>query len=299
MFTSGGERFNFDKSPESVLHYANAIQNLTDVQQNAVLTAAGLSEESRNQIKSYSLQAEELEKLTYAEVERKLNLQENALVDDLRVKATDKFSMAEANAAIESKKMTKENAAALVGFRAVGNAVEDAGGKMKKASFSFATLKGELLAMVGTPMGMAMTLLTVLPLVVEGVTKIYDALTVTSEEAYQNAEEHTKAYQQIESDLDSLKNKREEVQSQITEMELAGKNGKLINNDDLNTLKAMNAELTTAINQKEKLAEVELKDADKDYALAFSKRKFENPEQFVREDAYGRVIGSVAGVSRP
>ena len=287
-FDEGGSKVNYDGSATSALRYANALQSIDANQRAAVVSALGLSDEQQRYVLSMTQSLASIEKVTVAEAARALGLSDTALASRLELEATDQLTNARLQAALSSGKLSEAEFNTIAATKMTGVSMIGAAAGTRAFSFSLATLKAELLAVVGTPLGLLMTLISVVPLAIQGAKKLYDVFTVTHEEAYESAQSHTQSYQDLKAELENLVSEKAEIESQISELELAGRNGQTINEGDLNRLKAMNSELTVAIAQKEKLAQIEADAADEDYAEAYKKKKFVSQAELT--DGHGRTI---------
>lgn len=287
-FDAAGKRLNFDGSSASVIKYVSALKSLDATQRTAVMSGLGLTESQQRYVTSLLTAVPAIERMTVAELEKKLNMTQGRLATLLGAQATDRLTMSMLENAIASGKLGRGQAAMITRLMQTSVATTTATAATKGFSLSLATLKAEMLALVSTPLGLLMTLISVIPLAVQGVKKIYDVLTVTHEEAYESAQSHTQSYQDLKAELENLVSEKAEIESQISELELAGRNGQTINEEDLNRLKAMNSELTVAIAQKEKLAQIEADAADEDYAEAYKKKKFVSQAELT--DGHGRTI---------
>jgi len=158
--------------------------------------------------------------MTVAELEKELNMTRGRLATKLGAQATDKLTWSMLENAMASGKLSRGQIAMIANLMKTSAATKTATVATRGFSFSLAALKAEMLAMVATPMGLIMTLLTVLPLAIQGVKKVYDMVVTTSEEAYEAAEAHTETYEQLKTDLESLANEQSEIQTKINELEL-------------------------------------------------------------------------------
>lgn len=271
-FDDIGNKVNFDNSASSALRYASALQNLEAHQRAAVLSAMGLSDEQSRYVLSLTSSVAAVEKMTVAEMAQANGIKAVDLANRLHLETTDQLTVARLQTALAAGQVTDAEVRAALATKMTGTAMGVTAVQTRTLSLSLATLKAELLAMVATPLGLIMTLLSVLPLAIQGVKKLYDVATTTSDEAYEAAEAHAETYAQLKSDLESLAEEQSEIQGKISELESLKNNGRIIDESELTRLKTINSELSTTIAQKERLAEIEAQRANEDYAEAWSKK---------------------------
>lgn len=265
----------FEGTANSVFQYATALSSLDNVQRKLAMDMAGLTAQQQEQIISMMTAVAAAKELTVAELEQQLGLQAGAIANTLNVSSTalvteQVLKAAVANGVLNEAQLqqivstgaqTAANTAGAASFTSLGVAAKAAG-----------------MAMMATPMGWITLLIGLLPLAITGVTKLYDWLVVTAEEAYEEAEEYKKSYEEITSEVDDLNKTLEENKRRIEELRHLDSNGTitLIEQDELSRLQQTNAELEITIVRKKELAQLDAAEANKGYVSSFNKTDFDS-----------------------
>lgn len=263
----------FDGTSRSVLQYATALSSLDPIQRKLAMDMAGLTAQQQEQIISMMTAIAAAKELTVAELEQQLGLQTGAIANALNVSSTalvteEVLKAAVANGVLSEAQLqqivstgaqTAANAAGAASFTSLGAAAKAAGA-----------------AMLATPMGWITLLIGLLPLAITGVTKLYDWLVVTAEEAYEEAEEYKKSYEEITSEVEDLNDKLDENKRRLEELRRMDTDGTitLIEQDELARLQQTNAELEITIARKKELAQLDAAEANKGYVSSFNKTDF-------------------------
>lgn len=253
---------NYDASVASVFQYATALGSLTPIQQKLAMDTLGLSAAQREQIATMMAATTVVKQWTVAEMERNLGVQAGTIANQMGVASTAMVTEEVLRAALANGILTEEQLKniAAIGAQSTANLAGAA---------SFTTLgsaaKAAGAAMMATPMGWITLLIGVLPLAITGVKKLYDALIVTKQEAYDAAEEQKKAYDETTKEIEELDAELDENKARLAELQALSEAGTitLIEQDELDKLKVTNAELATTIARKKELAEISAEEANK------------------------------------
>lgn len=266
-------KLEFDGTANSVFKYATALGSLDNVQRKLAMDMAGLTAQQQEQVVSMMAAVAAAKELTVAELEQQLGLQAGAIANALNVSSTSLvteqmlkaavangvLSEAQLKQIVSTSAQTAANTAGAASFASLGTAAKAAG-----------------LAMMATPMGWITLLIGLLPLAITGITKLYDWLVVTAEEAYEEAEEYRKSYEEITSEVEDLNGKLEENKKRLEELQRMDTQGTitLVEQEELARLQQTNAELEITIARKKELAALDAKQANEGYVSSFNKTDF-------------------------
>lgn len=266
-------KLEFDGTANSVFKYATALGSLDNVQRKLAMDMAGLTAQQQEQVVSMMAAVAAAKELTVAELEQQLGLQAGAIANALNVSSTSLvteqmlkaavangvLSEAQLKQIVSTSAQTAANTAGAASFASLGTAAKAAG-----------------LAMMATPMGWITLLIGLLPLAITGITKLYDWLVVTAEEAYEEAEEYRKSYEEITSEVEDLNGKLEENKKRLEELQRMDTQGTitLVEQEELARLQQTNAELEITIARKKELAALDAKEANEGYVSSFNKTDF-------------------------
>lgn len=263
----------FDGTTSSVFRYATALESLDNVQRKLAMDTAGLTAQQQEQVISMMAAVAAAKELTVAELEQQLGMQAGTIANALNVSSTslvtdEVLKAAVANGVLGEAQLkqvvstgaqTAANAAGAASFTSLGAAAKAAGA-----------------AMMATPIGWISLLIGILPLAITGITKLYDWLVVTAEEAYEEAEEYRKSYEEITGEIEDLSSKLEENRARLKELQQMDDNGTitLVEQDELARLQQTNAELEITIARKKELAAIDAQEANEGYVSSFNKTDF-------------------------
>ena len=263
----------FDGTANSVFKYATALGSLDNVQRKLAMDMAGLTAQQQEQIVSMMAAVAAAKELTVAELEQQLGLQAGAIANTLNVSSTSLVTEQVLKAAVANGVLSEAQLKQIVSTSA-----QTAANTAGAASFTSlgAAAKAAGVAMMATPMGWITLLIGLLPLAITGITKLYDWLVVTAEEAYEEAEEYKKSYEEITSEVEDLNGKLEENKKRLEELQRMDAQGTitLVEQEELARLQQTNAELEITIARKKELAALDAKEANEGYVSSFNKTDF-------------------------
>lgn len=263
----------FDGTSRSVLQYATALSSLDPIQRKLAMDMAGLTAQQQEQIVSMMAAVAAAKELTVAELEQQLGMQAGAIANTLNVSSTSLVTEQVLKAAVANGVLSEAQLKQIVSTSA-----QTAANTAGAASFTSlgAAAKAAGLAMMATPMGWITLLIGLLPLAITGITKLYDWLVVTAEEAYEEAEEYRKSYEEITNEVEDLNGKLEENKKRLEELQRMDTQGTitLVEQEELARLQQTNAELEITIARKKELAALDAKEANEGYVSSFNKTDF-------------------------
>lgn len=263
----------FDGTANSVFKYATALGSLDNVQRKLAMDMAGLTAQQQEQIVSMMAAVAAAKELTVAELEQQLGMQAGAIANTLNVSSTSLVTEQVLKAAVANGVLSEAQLKQIVSTSA-----QTAANTVGAASFTSlgAAAKAAGLAMMATPMGWITLLIGLLPLAITGITKLYDWLVVTAEEAYEEAEEYRKSYEEITNEVEDLNGKLEENKKRLEELQRMDTQGTitLVEQEELARLQQTNAELEITIARKKELAALDAKEANEGYVSSFNKTDF-------------------------
>ena len=263
----------FEGTANSVFQYATALGSLDNVQRKLAMDMAGLTAQQQEQIVSMMTAVAAAKELTVAELEQQLGLQAGAIANTLNVSSTALVTEQVLKAAVANGVLSEAQLEQIVSTGA-----QTAANTAGAASFTSlgAAAKAAGMAMMATPMGWITLLIGLLPLAITGITKLYDWLVVTAEEAYEEAEEYKKSYEEITSEVEDLNGKLEENKKRLEELQRMDAQGTitLVEQEELARLQQTNAELEITIARKKELAALDAKEANEGYVSSFNKTDF-------------------------
>lgn len=131
-------------------------------------------------------------------------------------------------------------------------------------------------AFAANPIGMIMLAVSAAYMVAQGVAAIFDALIVTSAEAYEAAEEARNAYNETTEEIETLNGELETSQERLEELYRLSENGTitLVEQEELEKLREAVALQETQIANQQYLAEQQAKEANEGFVEAFNKENF-------------------------
>lgn len=225
---SGGER--------NIAAVASAMSELSESQKGAVARAAKLSDAERASIDVLLKKTAVVKDITVAEANR--ILKGNGVIDanKLNCEVTDKLTQKMVLESVANKTLTEDQAANLVVTRS-----STVSNEALAASYDKLTVKQKLAAAVGSvsPMGWISIALSLLPLVIRGVTGLYDMLTVTGEEAHEAAQQALQELETTRGELESVNEELETSRQRIDELLKTGEERKLsvVEQEELDNLR--------------------------------------------------------------
>lgn len=271
---------SYDNTTASALRYAAALSSLDPIQQKLAMSMLGLNAEQKEQISTMMTAIAIARQYNVAQLEQALGMQAGTIANNLNIASTtmvteEVLKAAMANGVLRAEQLkeivttnaqTAANAAGAKGFLTLGASAKAAGA-----------------AMMATPMGWISLLVGVLPLAITGISKLYDWLVVTAEEAYSTAEEYKKSYDEATAEVEDLNSELETNKKRLEELYRLSDNGTitLIEQEELERLERTNAALETTIARKKEIAEMDAKEANKGYVSSYNKTNFTSNRQDV------------------
>ncbi len=129
------------------------------------------------------------------------------------------------------------------------------------------TLWEQATAWAATPVGMA----TLTIGSIYAITKLYDAITITQEEASESARNTAQKYEETKQEIESVNSELKTTQTRIKELESQGTLS-LVEQDELTKLQSTNAELERELAIKKAIAELDGKEANDTAVEALTKK---------------------------
>lgn len=262
----------------SVLRYASALSRLDDAEQRAAFAALGLTKEQQKLVISAINASAATSDLTISQAEEMLGMTKGRLAKKLSRKATDELTMSIINQAIAENAITEKDSKLLLAL-----SKRIAANKALGESYDELTLKEKLAATAAamTPMGWVTLALSVLPIVIASVSKLYDLFTVTAEEARENADNLRSTFEETKSELEGLNSELETSRERLKELQELSDAGTitLVEQEELDNLKA---EINLLERRKailDEQAKNEAIKADEALVEAFNKQRFKSPER--------------------
>lgn len=154
-------------------------------------------------------------------------------------------------------------------------------------------------AFAANPIGMIMLGASAAALAVKGVTALYDAITVTAEEAYESAEEFHNSYAEVTKEVENLNSELDQNKARLSELYKLSDAGTitLVEQEELERLQKTNAELETTIARKKEIAAMDAKEANAGYVKSYNKTTFTSnardillAEQATIYEQYGELL---------
>lgn len=263
----------------STERYAAAIAGLDLAQQRAVLSARELNKAQQESVVAMIKAAAAAESLSLKDAAEAARLSEAKLATYLEIELTDKLTASKLLAALAEGRLTQEQYDSII---AKGQSI--VANKALGKSYDELTLKQKLAAGAAamTPMGWVTLVLSILPLVITGVTKLYDWLTVTAEEARETADELHAIFEETANELENVNSELETSRDRLAELLKLSESGtiSIVEQEELDDLK----EEIGLLEQRERLLkaqkEREAKESNEALEDAFNKKSF-NPDLYV------------------
>ena len=235
---------------------------------------------------SYSAAAAASRNFTVEQIASTINMKSDTLAKILNAAATDKMTKEMLEAALASKALDA-NQKQLIATTLQQTAATNAAATSLKGLGVAGTLKAGFSAFAAsllTPVGIVTTLISLLPLAISGIVKLYDTLVVTSEEAKEMGDDFKEAAEAANEEVKSLEEELASTKERILELQALSSDGtiSLVEQEELEDLKEYNYELERRINLQKRLAEQNEDDANESYKESFEKRKV----QWDSEDYY-------------
>lgn len=238
----------------------------------------GLNKEQQDQIQTMMAAVTVLQQYNVAELEQQLGLESGTIANRLNVASTSMVTEEILKAAVANGVLTNEQLKAILSTNK-----QTTSNLTGAASFETlgASAKAAGAAMLSTPMGWITTLLALLPLAITGVSKLYDWLVVTAEEAYEEAEGYRQSYEEINNEIKDLDAQLSTSKERLEELYRLSDNGTitLIEQEELERLEQTNAELETTIARKKELAALDAREANQEYVESYNKTTFTSNSQ--------------------
>ncbi len=260
-------------------------KNLTQEQVNQVLVQSGLIA-SENNIQGELLQSALAQSSLTAEKQKAI-LTELGLIN------------AKTGEVLASKSCTKEELLNILATKGVTGAnaeaiVSDLGlsGANKKVALSFdlftratwSQVKAQAALLAANPI----TYIVSIGAAILGAVKIFDALTISFDEAVKRTKTSKEELDKLTSEISDLNQEFKTTTNRIEELLERTNSGtiSLLEEDELNKLREQNGELQREIKLKEKLAEIDAKEAAENAAKSITYRTDDNPwdEEYHPED---------------
>ena len=235
-------------------------RNLTKEQMNQVFVQAGLIA-SENKIQAELVQSVLAQSGLSAEKQKAI-LIELGLMDatTLEMFSTKSCTKEKLLNTLATQNVTGANAEAIIstlGLTSANEKVTLSFGLFSKATWT--QVKAQLALMAANPITWILALVGT----VFGVSKAFDALTVSFDEAVEKTKSSKEKLDQLTSEISDLNNELKTTGDRIDELVEKANNGtiSLLEEEELNNLKAQNDELQREIALKEKLVEIDAKEA--------------------------------------
>ena len=254
---------NYEKNAVGVVKYASALSSLDPIQQSLVMSTKGLNAEQQKQVLNMMAAITAIQQMTVEEFHQATGAELNAAAGSMMTAELIRAALANGTlreAALANVVATKTQTAAMAGLGVT-------------AETTTATVKAAGAAMMATPMGWITFLISVIPLAVTGISKLYDWLVVTAEEAYEPAEEMRSSYEEVEKEIEDLNSEFQTSKTRISELQKLSDNGTitLVEQEELERLKRSNAELETTLARKKEIAALDAAEANKEYVNSYNK----------------------------
>lgn len=264
---------NYEKNAVSVVKYASALSSLDPIQQSLVMSTKGLNAEQQKQVLNMMAAITAIQQMTVEEFHQATGAELNAAAGSMMTAELIRAALANGTlteAALANVVATKTQTAAMAGLGVT-------------AKTTTATVKAAGAAMMATPMGWITFLISVIPLAVTGISKLYDWLVVTAEEAYESAEEMRSSYEEVEKEIEDLNGELQTSKTRISELQKLSDNGTitLVEQEELERLKRSNAELETTLARKKEIAALDAAEANKEYVNSYNKTTQDSNQQDV------------------
>lgn len=264
---------NYEKNAVSVVKYASALSSLDPIQQSLVMSTKGLNAEQQKQVLNMMAAITAIQQMTVEEFHQATGAELNAAAGSMMTAELIRAALANGTlteAALANVVATKTQTAAMAGLGVT-------------AKTTTATVKAAGAAMMATPMGWITFLISVIPLAVTGISKLYDWLVVTAEEAYESAEEMRSSYEEVEKEIEDLNGELQTSKTRISELQKLSDNGTitLVEQEELERLKQSNAELETTLARKREIAALDAAEANKEYVNSYNKTTQSSNQQDV------------------
>ena len=268
--TNALSNVNYDGSTASIARYVAVLDGLDKAQQKATLSSLGLSKQQQQEILGHRGLIGAVKGLTVAQVEEAIGRDKGMIATILSAKATDELTFSMLKAAMASDKLDDELLEQILKLYAYDAAVEQAAGSTDK-------LKGGFLAAfksMGT-MDWVSLAISAIPLLIEGITWLYDTIVTTSDE-------YKEMFKEAKSEYDETKGRIEELNEQIaTNRDRLSELYDLLENDkisiveeeELQTLKEANKELELQILHEKELAAIRAGEANENLVNAYNTDK--------------------------
>ena len=248
---------------------ALSTRNLTQEQMNQVLVQAGLIA-SENKIKAELLQSALVQAGLSAEKQKAilidLNLMNATTGEIYTTKACTKEKLLNM---LATKGVTGANVEAILSILGLagGNGVATISFKLLTASI-WANIKALAKWLVTNPVGWCVLAIGA----IFGLVKVVDALTVSFDEAVEKTKSSKQELDQLTSEISDLNKELETTKDRIDELLEKANSGSisLLEEEELNKLKEQNDELQREIALKEKMAEIDAKEAAKNAAYSLT-----------------------------
>lgn len=250
-------------------------KNLTQEQMNQVLVQAGLVA-SENKIQAELLQSALVQSSLSTEKQKailtELSLMDAKTGEMLASKACTKEELLNI---LATKGITGANAEAIISTLGLSNTNKKATlsfGLFTKATWS--QVKAQFALMAANPITWIMTVIGV----ILGAVKAIDALTISFDEAIEKTKSSKQELDQLTSDISDLNQELETTKDRIEELLEKANSGtiSLLEEEELNNLREQNDELQREIALKEKLAEIDAKEAAENAAYSLTYRTDDN-----------------------
>lgn len=203
---------NFDGSTASVLQYATALSSLDPVQQKMAMRMLGMNAEQQNQVNTMIMATAALRQYTVAELEQIAGLEAGHLAQALNVSSTAMVTEETLKAAVASGALTEAQLTAVLSTNAQTAANTASAGSFFALA---ASAKAAITAIAMNPM----TWIALAPVLIGAVTKAFDALIVTAEEATEKMEESFSEFENAANEASSLNQELDTAISRINELE--------------------------------------------------------------------------------
>lgn len=269
--------------------YVKELNGLSQAQISASLSAAGLTREQRKQVLSALESSSAVKNLTVEQIQERLATELNSEADakalllktgiitqeELEKNATIQLTAEKLKESVANGTLSASDASVIAGALGITGANVGASISFDVLTASvWANIKALAIWLVTNPIGWCVLATGA----IFGVVKAFDALTVSFDEAIEKTKSSKEELDQLTSELDSLNQDLETTKSRIDELLEKANSGtiSLLEEEELETLREKNDELQREIDLKEKLAEIDAKEAAEAAAASITYKTGDN-----------------------
>lgn len=267
----------FDGGVDSTLQYVASLEALDTAQQKIVMSTLGLSEAQQKQVLDMIAAASAAEKYTIATIAEMSGVKAARIIEATHAESISKVTEEMWKEIVTSEILKDAEKQAIIQALAQTAANE---GEATSFDTLAASIKAAGAAMITNPLGWISLAIMVIPMAIKGITALYDVIVTTAEEAYEAAQEHIDAYNDLQNEIAECNDELETNKERIQELQTLSNSGTitLIEQEELAKLKEANAELASTIALKEKAAEQEAENINEGLEEAFTKLQYTNSD---------------------